>query len=152
MAFSVTAFKAYGLRTEGATRLHAVQRASFSITALAADVAMDISATTAGSLGTFWTDVTGNTTYGSLAGQALIVIRAIALQVKSFQGIKLGNAQDYVQGTATASSTYTVAVNTHLPDVAFNAANGKTSYTVTLEWLLLDGKEPVISDLGAAWT
>lgn len=149
--FALTAFKAYGIRCEGATRLHALQRATFVVTATAADVAYDISSDTTGSLGTFWTAVIADATYGSIGTQALAVIQSIQNQVKSLQSVRLGGALNYVQGTATAASTYTVAVTTHLPSIAFNAANGPTSMTLTLEWILKDGLEPVVSDLGAAF-
>lgn len=151
MAFALTKFKADGVRAEGATRQHAFQTAQFMITALAADVVMDISAVTTGALGTFWTAVIADATYGAIGTQALTAIKAIQNQVLSLTSVDLGGALDYVKGTAVAASTYTIATTLHLPTVTFNAANGKLAYLVVLKWVLKDGLEAVVSDLGASF-
>lgn len=77
MAFALTQFKAYGIRTSGETRQHTWQVADMGITALNTDVTLDISSDTTGSLGTFWTAAIANATYGQLATNALAKIQAI---------------------------------------------------------------------------
>lgn len=85
MTFSLRQFKAYGIRTSGATRQHTWQVAELGIVAANTDTALDISSDTAGSLGTFWTAAVADATYGTLATNALGVIRNIIGSVNSLQ-------------------------------------------------------------------
>jgi hypothetical protein len=138
MAFAITKVQAYGIESEEPLNKRYRQYMYLTVTATAADVALDLGSNQTGSLGTFWTATSG-TTVGAGALQAIqdIVTRAEVPESPSLSVLT------YVQGTAVGASTYTVALANKTPSIAFNAANGPTSYTVCLKWVLAQQSEPV---------
>jgi hypothetical protein len=144
MAFSLTNFKAYGLPTAGAVRVQAIQVAELHITALAADVALDIGT----NAGTFWTAAQANATFGGVATSALdtlVKVQAIASALTAVQSEQL---LDRLQAAAASGTSYTLTVSNLRPVITCAAANGETSWKIRLEWMLKDGYQALTADLG----
>ncbi len=148
MAFALTGFRAYGIRTSGAVREHAHQVAHLIITGLATDVALDF----ANAAGTFWTDAQANPTDGGLATKALAVLTSIHAQVYGLYEIGSVQLLDRIQAAATSGTAYTVAITDNIPTITCAASNGETAWEFVWKWTLNDGIEPVVADLGAALT
>lgn len=152
MAFQLQKFKAYGVRCSGSTRQQVAQVAELYITALNTDTALDISSDTAGSLGTFWTAVTADATYGALATNALAVIQKIIPQVVSLKTVESEAVLNRVNVTTlTSGSQYTIATTNHLPSIAYNSGNAPTVQHLKLTWTTMDNVEAVVADYGAAF-
>jgi hypothetical protein len=148
MAFQLQKFKAYGVRTEGEVRKHVVQKVLMYIVAANTDVALDIGTLTTGSLGTFWTAVTGDATYGSLGSSALAVMQQVAAIAINGHTPEL---EGYTPVSATSTGkTYVTTYTSHVPIVALVSGSAPTGYYVTMEFDIPDGQEAVRSDLGAA--
>lgn len=148
MAFQLQAFKAYGIRCQGATRQQARQVAQLHIVQANTDTAVDVASDTAGALGTFWTAATGDAVYGALAAAALAKVQAIAAIVKAPLPVKA--PADYVQvSSAPAGKQYVVAVTAGLPSVTLVSGSAPTDWVLTLEWTLQDNYEAIVADLGA---
>lgn len=77
MTFSLQAFKAKGILYTAANRNWTEQSVDMLITSANTDVALDIASDTTGSLGTFWTAVLADATYGQLGTNALAVVQNI---------------------------------------------------------------------------
>lgn len=77
MTFQLQAFKAKGILYASAQRNITEQSVDMLITSANTDTALDISSDTTGSLGTFWTAVTTDATYGQIGTNALAVIQNI---------------------------------------------------------------------------
>lgn len=142
MAFALTKISAYGIEAEEALNKKYRQFVILSITASAADVALDLGDVTAGSLGTFWTAVSGT----EPGATALTAMRDIQTRALTYCGAAGTSIAGYVQGTSVGAGVYTVTMDataTQLPNIAFNAGNGPTSYNLVLTWMLKDNEEPV---------
>lgn len=135
MAFALTRFQAYGIEIDEATTKRFKQYAELQITALAADVALDLGNNT----GTFWGAV-GGTEPGTTALQAL---KDIQLRAKTFLDIQGLGVNEYVRGTAAAAGVYTISIQNLRPNVTYNAANGPLVYDIVLTWELNDNVEAV---------
>lgn len=101
MTLALTKFKAYGVRTSGAVRQQTMQVAEMYVTGAATDTAWDIASDTSGALGTFWTAVTADSTYGTLATNALTSIRsivAVADDLKIMESEALSNYEQIAGG------------------------------------------------------
>jgi len=147
MAFALTNFKAFGIRTEGSTRQHVNQVAQLYITAATSDVAMDLGT----DAGTFWTAAQANATYGALASQALSVLQKIQNYVTGLMTVQSPALLNRIKVTSPAAATdYSLTISNQRPNITFDAANGDTSYVITLVWALHDGLEATVSDLGGA--
>lgn len=116
MTFQLQAFKAKGISYAGATRNWTEQSVDMLITAANTDTALDISSDTAGSLGTFWTAVTADATYGQLGTNALTIVRDIVSSCSRVREIisealtsrtKVGAGGGYLNFTSAAISTGT---------------------------------------------
>ena len=140
MAFAITGVRAEGIEVEEALNKRYYQKYILSITALAADVALDVGSFVSGALGTFWTAAGGST----IGAQALVAIRDISTKVDTFDTLGGSFTLGYSRGAAVAASVSTVAANSlgNTPNIAFNAANGPTSYDVVLTWALSPGNSP----------
>ncbi len=148
MAFALTKFKSYGIRAEGAVRPHVQQIVNMTLTAAATDIAYDIG--TDG--GTFWTSAEAHATYGALASAAKRVI------LTSIAGILPSNAlmecageplATFIQVASGASGTqYTLAISSSQPTITFVSASAPTAWVLQLRWILKDGYEAIVSDLG----
>jgi len=138
MAFAVTKVQAYGFESEEPVNKRYMQRLILNVTALAADVALDLGANQTGSLGTFWTAVSG-TTLGANALRSIqdIVTRADTPLEPSISALA------YSKGAVVGAGVYTIVVANKTPSIAFNAANGPLLYTVTLTWTLTPEAFPV---------
>jgi hypothetical protein len=115
MTFALTQFKAYGVRASAATRQHTWQVAEFGITAANTDTALDISSDTSGSLGTFWTAAIANSTYGTLATNALGVIQAIVNNINTLQTVSseaLLTRQEVAASSAQVLAFTSAAIST----------------------------------------
>lgn len=155
MAFALTKFKADGIRHTGANRSHGEQVAIFNITAANTDTDLDIS----DDGGTFWTAALANATYGTIAAEAYAMLfgnstygslTGAVANIVSVEGDPLVSYQKVL--TLTAGNEYTVAVNSDLPDLAFNSGSAPTALVLQVRWILKDTKEPVFADLGAQLT
>ncbi len=150
MTFSLQGFKAYPIRTDGATRQHAVQVALLKIVSANTDVALDIASDTSGSLGTFWTAATGDSTYGQLATDALGVVQTI--QNIAAQLIEVSVPASYTKVVSSPTGAeYTVGVTNNLPTITYVSGSAPTTQIVRLEWVLQDTKDALVADYGAAF-
>lgn len=158
MAFALNAFKAYGIRHEGATRNRQWQACELHISAANTDTAYDIDNPT----GTFWTSALANTTkpngqsytLGQLATTALTaflttmkpyVKRCIAIDAEPL-------VAPYVLVASGASGQqYTRAIGAttaHYPSLAFVSGSAPTAITIMITFTMPDGVEAFESDLG----
>jgi hypothetical protein len=152
MSFQLVGFKSFGVRTSGDTRQHTYQKALFAINAANTDTALDIANDTTGSLGTFWTAVTTDSTYGTLGSQALTQVQAIINQVYKLISIAGDPFVTYVKVlSGAAGNQYTATASGQLPTITWVSGSAPTSYVVELTWLIHDGFEAINSDLGAAF-
>ncbi len=152
MAFALTKFKADGIRHSGPTRSHGEQIAIFSITAADTDTDLDIS----DSDGTFWTEALADTTYGSLATGAWnaffstttsgTIPAAISTLLAVESETLLARIRD---DSSPANTDYSLIIADNLPDLGFASGDAPESIILVLRWLLADGQEAVIADLGA---
>jgi len=154
MSFQLQAFKAYGIRVSATEqRMHAKQRMLFQIAAANTDTALDLSAITAGALGTFWTAAVADAVYGNIANQALTTIRQIQLILVDTGILPTGVITNYVQVlSGAAGNQYTATIQTNLlPNIAWVSGSAPTAYFIELESLIHDGQEPITTagDLGA---
>lgn len=155
MAFALTKFKADCIRHTGPTRSHGEQIAIFVTTAADTDTDMDISDED----GTFWTDALADATYGDLATAAWniffdkspygsipsVIASLIAVESETL----LARMRD---DSSPAGTDYSLVIADNLPDLGFASGDAPESMILVLRWLLQDGAEPVIADLGAAIT
>lgn len=144
MAFALTKFNSYGIDVAGPSFKRGMQHATFTITALVTDVALDLSA--AG--GTFWTAAIANATYGTLATNALVVLGQIQNIAAQLWSIKSEQLLDRLQEASATGTDYTVAITTHTPDITCAASNGETAWVIDLEWQLTDGSFPIVASYG----
>lgn len=151
MAFALIGYKAFPIVHDGAQRNHARQVMVLNITAANTDTALDISSDTAGSLGTFWTAVLADASFGPIGTNALAFIQAIVA----------GNVVQLMRATVpltflrvasgASGSQYTQTITGQLPSIAFVSGSAPTAYKVELEWLIHDGQSALNQDFGAAF-
>lgn len=147
MAFALTGFKAFGIRTSGSTRQHAVQIIELVITGTANDVALDLDT----DAGTFWTAATGDATYGAMATQALADWKLALNNVKDLLAVEaLALLKRVPIAALTGNGQYVMTVSHTRPNIALNAGDGDTAYTIQVRYALKDGQEAFTSDRGAA--
>jgi hypothetical protein len=135
MAFALTKFQAWPVPLSATSWKRAAQRAELHITALAADVDLDIG----DDAGTFWTAAIANATYGVVASSALTVLQTIADAANGLTEVGTPQLLDRVQiAAAPAAGQYVLAIQDHRPNITFAAADGELTYTIVLEWSLPD--------------
>lgn len=145
MAFQLTGFKAFGIRTDGSTRKHAMQGVILSIAATAADVVLDIGT----DAGTFWTAVKADAKYGTMATQALVQLKLLLAQVNQLIEVEGSALVSRVPvGTLTAAGQYTMTISNKRPVLTLNAGDGDLAYQLYLRWDLKDNLEATVLDLG----
>lgn len=145
MAFALTSFQCRSLDIQSTAKKRGIQQVIMGITGTTADVALDIS----NSAGTFWVAALANTTYGALAASALAILTSLQSQVTALKDVKSEKllARLHV-ASLTGSAQYTLAITTHLPSIAFNAADGETAISLLLEFEMVDGQFPVVASYG----
>lgn len=145
MAFQLTMFSAFGDRSEGSTRRHALQQAVFAINAANTDTALDIS----NPVGTFWTQATADPIYGQLAVQALAKLQQIAGIAADMNKLAGEFLYNYVKvASAPTGNQYTLVITSHLPAIAFVSGSAPTAMMLTLGWNLRNGLEAIVDDRG----
>lgn len=134
MAFALTSFVLDGQKFQGPGPYRATQTAVFTITGTTADVDLDIG----DYAGTFWAAAIANTTYGDVATTAKAALQKNDDQVQAVCRIYTPEIADRIQAAAASGTAYTLSIDStsKLPIYTFDAANGETSYTVFVEWLL----------------
>lgn len=145
MAFALTGFVSYGINIVGPSQKRGIQRATLTITALATDVDLDLGDDS----GTFWTEAQANSTYGQLATKALDVLSKIEDQAASLISVRSEQLLDRIQAAAAAGTAYVLTVQNKRPNLLFDAANGETSWSIDLEWIMQNFQFPVVSSFGA---
>jgi hypothetical protein len=145
MAFALTGFVSYGINIVGPSQKRGIQRATLTITALATDVDLDLGDDS----GTFWTEAQANSTYGQLATKALDVLGKIEDQAASLISVRSEQLLDRIQAAAAAGTAYVLTVQNKRPNLLFDAANGETSWSIDLEWIMQNFQFPVVSSFGA---
>lgn len=146
MAFALVGFHARGVEVTSPSLKRGIQQVVLDITAAATDVDMDIGDDS----GTFWTACIADSTYGSLASSALTVLQAIVAQSAAFVGCASEQLIDRVQvASLTGAGEFTLAVQNSRPNLAFNAADGETSWKLILTYELDNFIQPTYSSLGA---
>ena len=145
MAFALTKFESYGIDMAGPSKKRGKQEAKLTITALAADVDLDIG----DDAGTFWTAAQADAVYGALATKVLEILNKIADNAEALLDVKSPQLLDRVQVAAlSGAGQYTLAIQDARPNVAVNAADGELAWIIVLEWSLNDGIFPIISSYG----
>jgi hypothetical protein len=146
MAFALTGFKARSYSVGSPSEVKAIQQVVLNITGLAADVDLDIGDAT----GTFWTDAEADSTYGTLATNALAVLTTIEGQSAALVDVQSAELLDRVQvASLTTTGQYTLAIGDIGPNIEFNAADGEETYKIILVWELNDGILPITASYGA---
>jgi hypothetical protein len=138
MAFAVTKVECYGLEAEEAVNKRYRQYMNLTITNLAADVDLDLGDLVAGSLGTFWTAVSGTT----VGANALKAIQDIVTRAASFDSFG-SNISGKIQALAAAADEYTVTIANKAPNILFDTADAPVGMVLTLKWVLKPGHPPV---------
>jgi hypothetical protein len=142
MAFALSKFKAYGLKTQGPTRVLGQQVVELHITAANTDTDLDIGDNS----GTFWS-AADNTDLGA---EALRVLREIIAD--KVQGLLAVNSEELVgrlrDTTATGAGVYALAVANNRPNISWFSGDAPTSYVVQLVYQLLDSQFPTFVELG----
>jgi len=146
MAFALTSFYAGGVKEMTANPVQAYQRYIFTVTGLAADVALDIGNFS----GTFWTAALANTTLvnatttlGQMAGD----VRSFLDNHKGALAHTIGIYVPQIFGRAFAAAasgviyTRSIDATTKLPIFTFAAANGELAYTVMVDYALVPGQK-----------
>lgn len=145
MTFALTKYVASGIDRSGPSVKRGVQRVALTITALAADVDLDIG----DDAGTFWTDALADATYGTLATNAQTHLQTICDNVTALLAVMSPQLLDRVQTAAAGSNgEYSIALEDHRPNITVNAADGEEAWYIVLEWELADGQSPVNASYG----
>lgn len=114
MSRAVTAVEAFGREIDEPITKRFQQVLHLSVTGLATDTAYDFS----NAAGAFWTDALADVTYGSVATQALAVLRAIQAGAKNFLSVQSPQlAPKTVMGATIQSINGTVASGSATPAV-----------------------------------
>ena len=136
MAFALTGIKVFGTEASEPVTKRFIQTVQFNITALAADVLLDLGASTAGSLGTFWTQA-GGTVVGA---DALNIWRRIQQKGDVVLSVAVPQIQDpkakIGSGTALASGQFKSVTTLSGFAITQYTAEGATAITLTLQILL----------------
>lgn len=140
MAFALTAFEARTVDIKSVSYKKGIQQVVFDISGTTADVDLDIG----DFAGTFWTAAQANVTYGSLAVGALEVLQKIVAQASALSAVESQQLIDRVQVAAlSGAGQYTLAVQNLLPNIAFDAADGETSYKIIVDLEMNNSVFPV---------
>lgn len=138
MTLALTSVIAYGVQAEEPLNKYYRQFLQLEFTAAATDLTLDFGAVA----GTFWTAV-GATDPGLTA---LAALKDIASRAKGGNAYCLSSPQlvDRVQVlTLAAVSQYKIVADPLGPSLSVFTADGKTSWLVTIEWVLKPQAEPV---------
>jgi hypothetical protein len=142
MAFALTKFKAYGLKTQGPTRVLGQQIVELHITAADTDVDLDIG----DDAGTFWGAVDATL----LGAEALRLLKEIIAD--KTQGLLAVNGQELVgrlrSSTASGAGVYAQAVANNRPNIDWFSGDAPTSYVIQLVYQLDDNQFPTFAELG----
>lgn len=141
MAFALTSFFADGNRYMGAGVETAVQRVILTATGTTADVDLDIGDNS----GTFWTAAIANTTYGTMATQALETLQKIISQSTTWQAVYSPEIDaSGVREAAASGTAYTLTFQNSRPNYLFDTAQGLTAYTIIIDYLLKPSILPTV--------
>lgn len=135
MTFALTSFFADGVRFTGPGLVRASQKYSFTITAAATDVDLDIGDVT----GTFWTAAQADATYGTMATQVLTAVTGFEANCTALESLFTPEIAGYaLVRSLSATGTYTLDIDatTKLPNYTFHTAGGVTAYNVFVEYQL----------------
>lgn len=138
MTFALTKVQAYGIEAEEPLNKRYRQYMYLTITAANTDTALDLGSNQTGSLGTFWTAVSGSAP-GSGALQA---IQDIVTRAEVGESASLSSLINF-QGSSATGNAYTVTLSNKTPNITFASGSAPTSYTVTLKWVLQPQTFPV---------
>lgn len=140
MAFAITKIQAYGIEVEEPINKRCVQKVILTLTALAADVDLDLGDSASGALGVFWTAAGGSV----VGAKSLTAFRDIATKAEAFDTLGGSFTLARSRGAATAATVYTVVAGAanQTPNIAFDAGAGPTAYNVVLSWTLAQGNIP----------
>lgn len=139
MALALTSVHCYGVEADEVITKKFQQKMVLVGTAAASDVTYDFGALVGGSLGTYWTAVSG-TDPGTTALTAIQQISALATEWLNIEGT-IVNAK--AQVAVDAASSFVVTQANKTPKVALHAGEGVTAYTVVITWDLPPGVSPV---------
>lgn len=144
MAFALTKFEARGIEIKTPSKKRGVQELCFTISALAADVDLDIG----DYAGTFWTAAVANASTGALAAAVLAILQAHDDNVAALLAVQSEQLIDRIQAAAAAGTAYVLTVGNKLPIILCDAANGETSWYIVVRQELNDGIFPVSASYG----
>lgn len=135
MAFGLSRISAYGIETAEPVRGKYLQVLELQVTALAADVALDIG----NSAGTFWTNVANTAARNAVASIWPKVARHISLSVpelfaKTLIASGASTATGQYKITSPQSSSFAITIHT---------GEGLTAYNIALVWALKGDELPV---------
>jgi hypothetical protein len=112
MTFQLQAYKAKAILYAGANRNFTEQQMDFLIVSANTDVNLDIANDTSGSLGTFWTAVTADATYGTLATNALATMQSIVSNCSRFRSAM---SEALISRTKIGSGAFQTLVSSSIP-------------------------------------
>lgn len=142
MAFALTKFKAYGLKTQGPTRVLGQQVVELHITAANTDTDLDIG----DDAGTFWGAVDAT----DLGAEALRLLKEIIAD--KAQGLLAVHGEELVGrlrvAAASGAGEYSLAVDNNRPNIGWFNTDAPTSYVVQLVYQLTDNLFPTFAELG----
>ena len=142
MAFGISEYKAYGIYTDEPITKRAIQTFECTITALAADVDLDIGDVA----GTFWTAAAGT----ALGAKALVAFTDILTKVDKlsfWNSLEIEAGKTIVPTGGVGAGKCAVTANTAktCPELLFAAGEGITSIKLVFQWTLKSEQRPTRS-------
>lgn len=136
MAFAVTNWKMYGSEMSEGVSPNCLQYMELDCTALATDTDMDIDDYTPGA---FWTDTTGDATYGTVATKALAAMKecvnsAVALKDFVIPEITWVKPRLASAGATAYAMGYTAA--SKMVNVTTNSGDTPTAFKIIVGWIM----------------
>lgn len=145
MAFALTSFFSRSVAIASPSAKRGIQQVVINATGLVSDVDLDIGDAS----GTFWTAAKANTTYGTLATNALTTLQKISGISLALVDVSSAQLLDRVQvATPAAAGDYALAIGSIGPNISFFAGDGETSYKIILTYELKDTQFPIVSSYG----
>jgi hypothetical protein len=142
MAFALTSFRSYGVYIDEPITKRAVQYVHMTITALGADVDLDVG----DAAGTFWTAAVADATHGTNAAKAKtawVEILSKAKAIASMQSFEISKSKTPCGASAVGAGLVKINGTALAPEILFHTAEGITALTLNFVIELKDEHAPV---------
>lgn len=145
MAFALTSMTTWAEPIQTAVPYRGTQVIQLTITAADTDTAADIG----DFAGTFWTEALADTAYGDIATAALTQLQLICAQAQSLIALRSETLIAYTRVKSVSATTeYSVAVENHLPKIAFVSGSAPTAWTIEIVQRPNESVFPVALSIG----